>query len=323
MKISFCTTCMGRGHHLKETLLRNIRDNPPSDGVEKEFVVLAYGRKDDTVEYMLNNLAMRKRIESGLVKFAFYPDAEKFHHSHAKNMAHVLATGDILCNLDADNYTGPGFAQFLASAFQKQPNGIAFTSPKVDWSRQDENERGSYGRIAVSRNDFMRLGGYRESYRGYGAEDKDFIRRALVSGMPPVTFSDHRFMKVIPHSNIERVQNTVAPDKLEALHTASIFQKLHKKFERLAFPTRIHNNEKFAQGVVYVGLEQHPVDTTSLPAERAEVTLKGYFNYYSAAIAKEIGVPVMKRVIEALHLKPYWSEPGSQREQPYSSRHIT
>jgi hypothetical protein len=36
-----------------------------------------------------------------------------FKWLRAKNIAHQIATGDIVCNLDADNYTGKDFAFYI------------------------------------------------------------------------------------------------------------------------------------------------------------------------------------------------------------------
>lgn len=43
--ISFCTVCMNRTLHLKETLIKNIRDNSAYPNLE--YVLLNYGSKDE------------------------------------------------------------------------------------------------------------------------------------------------------------------------------------------------------------------------------------------------------------------------------------
>ena len=53
-KISFCTACMGRAHHLKRTVPKNLRDN--SDYPQVEFVLLNYGSPDDMHEWVGKNL---------------------------------------------------------------------------------------------------------------------------------------------------------------------------------------------------------------------------------------------------------------------------
>ncbi|WP_158563357.1 hypothetical protein [Chitinophaga silvatica] len=47
LKISFCTVCMGRLHHLRQTLLQNIADNTTYDNLE--FVILDCNSEDGIV----------------------------------------------------------------------------------------------------------------------------------------------------------------------------------------------------------------------------------------------------------------------------------
>src|ERR1700761_5016647 len=113
--IVFCTTCKGRAQHLKETLPRNLADNP---GFNCKFVVLDYGSKDDLLEYLQDNHA--QEIASGKLTVYSYPTNAPFHMAHAKNMAHrlgMLEGGTILVNLDADGFTGVRFADFIESQF--------------------------------------------------------------------------------------------------------------------------------------------------------------------------------------------------------------
>ncbi|MFD2148711.1 glycosyltransferase family 2 protein [Mucilaginibacter antarcticus] len=53
-KISFCTTCMNRLSHLKQTLKRNILDN--EDYPNLEFILLDYNSTDGLKEYVRSEL---------------------------------------------------------------------------------------------------------------------------------------------------------------------------------------------------------------------------------------------------------------------------
>ena len=46
-------------------------------------------------------------------------------------MAHALTTGDYVCNVDADNFVGFGFTEYLRAVFTRRPNAI-LTSNRVD-----------------------------------------------------------------------------------------------------------------------------------------------------------------------------------------------
>jgi hypothetical protein len=118
--------------------------------------------------------------------------------AHAKNMAHRLGIAegaDILVNIDADNYTGPGFAKYILEQF----------TPGEDlylWSRMIKGEmpRGISGRIAVTRTDFLLVGGYDEKYENHSPDDKDFNARLGRMGIPGREI-DRRFLLAINHTD--------------------------------------------------------------------------------------------------------------------------
>lgn len=198
-KISFCTACMGRLHHLKETLLRNIEDNKDYPNVE--FVILNYNSPDEMEDWAKQNLG--ELIASGKVTYYRTDQPKYFHMSHAKNVVHKLASGDIVCNLDADNFTGKGFAEFLNGLFRINHR----ISAHGDWKIR----RGSNGRIAVLKKFFMLTRGYDESFQGWGAEDLDFIARLANLGVRPLLIDNAGFLNTIEHDKIESVKH-MAPE---------------------------------------------------------------------------------------------------------------
>ena len=106
--IAFCITCKGRTQHLRETLPKNLADNPRS-----KFIVLDYNSNDGLLEYIRKEHG--GEIHSGRLVVYSYPAGHQFKMAHAKNMAHrlgILEGGDILCNLDADNFLGPRFEDY-------------------------------------------------------------------------------------------------------------------------------------------------------------------------------------------------------------------
>jgi hypothetical protein len=102
VKLSFATTCKDRLFHLKETILHNIRDN--DDFPEIEFVLLDYNSQDGMEEWARKELV--GEIESGRVVYWKERTAKHYHSSHAKNIATGLCRGEVVCNLDADTFTG-------------------------------------------------------------------------------------------------------------------------------------------------------------------------------------------------------------------------
>src|SRR5665213_2877840 len=116
MKIACVTTCRGRLNHLKQTLPQNIADRGAWPDVV--FVVLDYNDQSGVGEYIRNNHAAD--LKSGRLVYYRNIEAGRFHMAHAKNQAHrcaMLEGADVLVTLDADNYTGPGFVDYLAAQY--------------------------------------------------------------------------------------------------------------------------------------------------------------------------------------------------------------
>ena len=155
----FATTCKNRVSHLERTLPRNLSDNPSA-----RFVVLDYGGTDDL-----------SRFSSSRVSVYRYPYPGPFRMAHAKNMAHrlgILEGASILVNLDADNFTGSGLADFLSTRVHAR----TFYGPGVLKGR-GRKLRGCGGRIAVTPQQFLNAGGYDEKYETWASDDKDFSLR--------------------------------------------------------------------------------------------------------------------------------------------------
>ncbi len=231
-KISLCTTCHGTEYFefLKETLPKNL-DNNPEENVE--FVILAYGDKD-VYNWVRDNF--KPEIESGRIKLA-YSEQDCFRMAHAKNMAHRLAGGDVLVNLDADNVTGRGFAAWATEKFLEHPDTVVRYTPFQNRIRRltgvDPTSIG--GRIAVSANNFLRMHGYDEKkHNGYTGDDDNFLARAVEMGLRHIDPTYKYLGTAIHHKNevrlsglcedekeksaqhfVERAQNNSFRDKLE------------------------------------------------------------------------------------------------------------
>jgi len=100
-------------------------------------------------------------------------------------MAFRLANASILCNLDADNFLGKGFARFMLDEFSKQDN-IFYTN---DYSFND-----TFGRVCVRIEDFILISGYNEALKSYGYEDNEFpYGKALWCNYPNNSLVWNRF----------------------------------------------------------------------------------------------------------------------------------
>lgn len=220
-KISFCITSMDRLPHLQKTLIKNIENNISYPNIE--FVLLDYNSKDGLEQWVKNNC--QKYLEKNILKYHRVDWPTKFHMSNAKNISHQLATGEILCNLDADNFTNKSFAFFINFEFNKNYNIIGFS-------------RGLYsgfgGRIFLSKNNFAKLAGYDENFIGWGFEDLDFKSRALDLGLSSVKIPNF-FLECIKHENELREINMLIPIKDSAEINKKLYlekrEKAHKYYK--------------------------------------------------------------------------------------------
>ena len=174
-----------------QTLPQNIAHNKHAT-----FVLLNYNSGDGLHGHILDK--HRADIDSGRLVLYSHFEPERFHMAHAKNMAHrcgIREDGDILVNLDADNFTGPNFDQWILTQFPAK-------GEKFLWSNmiKGQLDRGITGRIAVTRNAFLMVGGYDERFSEWSPDDEDFKCRMRLLGIP----SDEiwpQFLRAVRHTD--------------------------------------------------------------------------------------------------------------------------
>jgi hypothetical protein len=220
MIVSYCITCKNRIGHLQQTLRANL--DAEADDPMVEFVLLNYQSEDGLAEWIQTNFAAE--IASGRLVHAYHTPAPFFRMAHAKNLAHRIAGGEILCNLDADNFLPRGYAQMVRKAFAgakdrilvaRRPNSLLMVLDRLDrrFLRLRSQPSGLGGRIALPRDLFTRLGGYDEALSAWGGDDLDITVRARDAGARVLTIPQAMWGKVIQHENETRVSNLSAADK--------------------------------------------------------------------------------------------------------------
>lgn len=167
MKISLFTTCKGRLDYLRRTLPANVRNAHPNI----ELVILNYGSTDQMDAWMKANF--RAEIEAGTI--AYYRSAGQTYYdsAHSKNCGARLSTGDVVCNIDADNFAEREFQDYL---FEK------FSDPALDMLFNLHVD-GRTGRLALRKRSFEKVGGHNEEMKGYGSDDVDLRDRVTASRM--------------------------------------------------------------------------------------------------------------------------------------------
>jgi len=184
-RISFCITCKDRVHHLKKTLPKNLKN---TFGFNVEFCILNYNSGDDLDNWIKTSYT--KELESGLIRYHRTKKPKYFHMSHAKNMAHKMAKGEILCNLDADTFIHYELCHIILRAVQDKECFL----------------RTIGGLVIIRKQHFLKLGGYSEDFVGWGWEDRDFKMRAARSGLKQIHL--HRsYYQRLGHPRGERTRN--------------------------------------------------------------------------------------------------------------------
>jgi predicted glycosyltransferase involved in capsule biosynthesis len=180
--ISFCTTCRNRLWQIKQTLQQNLE----TIGDQNELVLVDYGSTDGLSAWVWENFS--EYIEKQRLIFFEVTNEVRWNVARAKNLAHRLANGDFLFNLDADNFVD---FKDLALIEKVRKNKISC------WQWSGSFPDGSYGRIGTSKSVFKEIGGYDETMLAMGAQDYDLIKR----------LSKVQKIARLPAPSIEAVQN--------------------------------------------------------------------------------------------------------------------
>jgi hypothetical protein len=192
---------------LRHTLPGNLEHNPDP---EVEFVLLDYDSSDGLEEWVRSEMTMHLGRKLNYYQVRGLP---YFFHAHAKNLAHLLARGEFLCNLDCDNFAIPEGTEFLRQAFARGPHTFirSFRSPS--------------GRLAMPREAFIRFGGYDEDMHcGWGWEDNNLSDRIKWSG--ELTFLD------FPEEWDLRLEHSDEERERECQLTRSESAQIHEQLSR-------------------------------------------------------------------------------------------
>lgn len=187
--ISYCSTCKGRLWQLKETLPENLAAIRNTDNID--LVLLDYHSDDGLKDYIFRNYA--DDLTTGKLKyFELLTPKSYFDMSYAKNVAHCLATGSVLFNLDADNLIGDTARELATLPL----NHILIPRPTKSL------DTGRFGRIGIHAEQYHHIRGYNEHIRCMGGDDADFIYRATLAGLKPQYSND--LSQAIPNSFTEK-----------------------------------------------------------------------------------------------------------------------
>lgn len=168
-----------------------------------DFVLLDYSSEDGLAEWVNENL--NAHLVSGKLSYYRFDGAPSFHRTHSRNLAFKVAPGEVVCNVDADNFTGTGFAGFIAEQFSSTADIFLTT---IDFHRSkpggSQVQGDVLGRLCVRKKDYMDVGGFDEGMKNYGFEDYDITNRLEMAGLKRELITADKFLKHIPHSSDQR-----------------------------------------------------------------------------------------------------------------------
>ena len=200
--LSFCITCKNRMWQIKQTLPQNLKDNLSMKG-QVDFVLVDFGSTDGLQEWIIENF--EQEIKEGYLKYYYTEELPYWHVCIAKNTAHALSESDIVVNLDCDNYTGKDGGKYVLENMLK--HGIHDT---IIHQFSGDGFDGSYGRIALSKENFMNIRGYDESFEPMGHEDKDLLMRLKSIGLTCILLNDERYNQAIRNNKEEGIVNCLS-----------------------------------------------------------------------------------------------------------------
>ena len=163
MKVSYCSTCKGRLNQLKYTLYHNL--SSLSD-IDAEWIIVDYGCPDKTKEALFELPLVKEALLNGKLKLYSFNKDIPFNMPLSKNLSHSLASGEIVFNLDIDNFIGDSFVQI---------SKLKIT--EIITSNTTLNH-GLGGRVGMYKSVFDKLGGYDLELDVVGYDDVDLIKRA-------------------------------------------------------------------------------------------------------------------------------------------------
>lgn len=217
LKISYCSTCMNRGHQLNQTLEKNLKIIADLQG-EAELCLVNFikDQEGEEIHEWVKSLGAKPYF-----RYAVSRELKHWHAPTAKNTAHLLGQGDFLVNLDCDNFISPVSARKLIELTDEQRSHLVFSGFTGNFEHKklkvkdkslikkakalaamkleyrdlkpkktrielksvrigpDGDFNGTYGHIGMPKNIFLMMGGYDESFPPMGGQDKDVLWRAF------------------------------------------------------------------------------------------------------------------------------------------------
>ena len=269
ISVSIVTTCKGRLAFLQRTL-------PSMLGTGLPVTAVDFDCPEGTRDFLAANYPT--------VRIAAVDAQPDFNPAMARNIGARNSTGDMILFLDCDVVLSKGFVEFLD---ETELSDDAFFTCGL--SVQDLT-----GACLVSRRRFERIGGYDETFTGWGYEDVDLYRRLEARDLQQLNFPTG-LMTALPHSDAMRLEfmgkgNKWAGQRLNCIYS-DVKLDIEGAMRRPRNPAERQEVRKIVSGALArakatgqaapfsVELKTIPVDATPDVARDAAYSLARVFTY--------------------------------------------
>lgn len=204
--ITAVTTCMGRLEHLEITLPLMLEEFD-------DVIVVDWSCPDKSGEY---SAALGARI-------AYRPGERYFERSAARNFGAELCESEFIAFIDADTMCMPGLGDELRLMIRRKDSMVLASR-----TAQNYDIPNLFGFVACPTVSFRNVGGYDESYKGWGHEDSKLRGQLFLEArLKPARLSPMA-LGAIAHGNEIRAKNHE-----QDVYTSSVinFKKLNAYFD--------------------------------------------------------------------------------------------
>jgi hypothetical protein len=204
---------MNRLHFLQRTLPSNLKKCRNFGNAE--VILLDYNSCDRLADWVKNEMAFYIENKTLVYLQMVAPKPTYFSHPHSRNIAFRLATGNILCNVNADYFVNDGFFNFIQENM-KEPERVAYIANFENTSKDN------YGRLCVRKSDFLTIGGFDENFAGYGYEDTDLCMRLRMSGVQLKYLPQSSYADFLGHQDSRRIENMKDSKEISTIFLSGI-----------------------------------------------------------------------------------------------------
>jgi hypothetical protein len=147
---------------------------------------------------------MMKYIRSGRLVYYRTTEPEHFYPNHSQNVCFRLAEGELVANIDSDNFTHNGYLERLNQCASVAPERLLIVPE--NFLIPNGKRLLLKGRFAMYKKDIEMLGGFDEDLdEGFGYDDVNFVFRAMMAGFKMPRFEERFTKNRLPTTDDERV----------------------------------------------------------------------------------------------------------------------